>query len=73
MVLTWPALGYAAHSQIPMTDLLSDIELAKVDPSSLSFSLSKDAGIGSMVHDLEPTTGAILDSSSMVTGVKVSM
>ena len=25
-----------------------------------------------MVHDLEPTTGAILDSSAMVTGVKVS-
>ena len=35
VVLKWPALGYAAHSQIPMTDLLSDIELAKVDPSSL--------------------------------------
>ena len=33
--LKWPALAYAAHSQIPMTDLLPDIELAKVDPSSL--------------------------------------
>ena len=32
----------------------------RISKSRSKFALSKDGGIGSMVHDLEPTTGADL-------------
>ena len=69
-IFKWLALSYAAHRHADTNDRFTIWH--RSGKSRSKFSLSKDAGIGSMVHDLEPTTGAILDSSSMVTAVQVS-